>query len=167
MAAGDVKQVRSTLNTMTVTGLASLGNSATVGWQSAVVDNTATLYQDAHVMVVVDFANTAPANDRGVYVYAAAGIESGVLSNPASGTQGSITLADVTANAQNIKQIGFIPYTTQDEVAEGGPFSVAQAFGGILPDYWSIILVNYSGAALAASGHSVKWRGVYHNVAAA
>jgi hypothetical protein len=159
--ATDFKQGRSTLQAMTVTALASMASSTTAGWQSAVVDNTTNLYADAQVMVVLDFANTAPANEKTAYVYAAGGIESGVLTNPASGSQGSITLLDITTTAQALKLIGTVPYTTQDEAVEAGPFSVGLAFGGMLPDFWSIVIMNYSGAALAASGHTVKWRGIY------
>ena len=159
--AGDIKAQLGTAVSMTVTNLHSLASSATAGWQSAVVDNTINEYLDALVQIVLDFANTAPANSRGVYVFAYGGIESGVYSNPASGSEGAITLLDVTANAQNLKQIGFIPYTTQDEVAESSPMSVAAAFGGVLPPYWGIVLMNHSGAALAASGNTVKYVPVY------
>ena len=155
--AGDIYAKLGAVQTMTVTGLQSLASSATAGWQSAQVDNATNQYLDALVQVVLDFANTAPANSRGAYVYAAGGLETGVLSNPASGTQGSITLLDVTANAQNLKLIGFIPYTTQDEVAESSPMSVAAGFGGILPPFWSVVVVNHSGAALASTGNTVKW----------
>lgn len=159
--AGDIKSQLGTAVAMTVTNLNSLASSATAGWQSAVVNNTTDEYLDALVQVVLSFANTAPANSRGAYVYAAGGIESGVLSNPASGTQGSITLLDITTNAQNLRMIGFIPYTTQNEVAESSPMSVAAAFGGILPPFWSIVVVNHSGAALTATGNSAKWVPVF------
>jgi hypothetical protein len=39
--------------------------------------------------------------------------------------------------------------------------SVASAFGGILPPFWSIVIINHSGAALAASGNTVKWAPVF------
>jgi hypothetical protein len=147
----------STAQTMTVTNLHSKASSTTVGWQSAVVDNTSNLALDALVTVVLDFANTAPANDKCAYVYAYGGVESGVYTNPASGTEGSITLTDITSTAQALRLIGTVPYTTQDEVAEAGPFSVALAFGGVLPPYWGVAIMNYSGAALAASGNTVKY----------
>lgn len=146
--------------TMTVTNLNSMASSATAGWQSAQVDNTGTIYVDALVQVVLDFANTAPANDKCAYVYVAGGLTTGVLSNPASGTQGAITLLDITVNAQNLRPLGTVPYTTADEVAESSPFSVANAFGGIMPPFWSVCVMNYSGAALAASGNTVKYVGV-------
>lgn len=145
---------------LTVTNLHSLASSATAGWQSGVVDNTSNLYVDALVQVVLDFANTAPANDKCVYVLAYGGDESGVYSNPASGTEGAITLTNITNTAQNLRLLGIIPYTTQDEVSESSPMSVAAAFGGILPPYWGVVVLNYSGAALAASGNTVKYVGV-------
>ena len=159
-----VKLALGTIVSMTVTNLHSLASSATAGWQSAVVDNSSDLYEDALVQVKLDFANTAPANSKGVYVYAYGGLESGVYSNPASGSEGTLTLVDVTANAQNLRLIGFIPYTTQDEVAESSPMSVAAAFGGILPAYWGVALMNHSGAALAGSGNTVKYMPVHHTV---
>lgn len=150
----------SAVQTMTVTNLHSKASSATAGWQSAVVDNTSDLALDALVMVVLDFANTAPANSKCAYVYAYGGVESGVYTNPVSGTEGALTLLDVTTTPQAIKLLGIVPYTTQDEVAEAGPFSVALAFGGILPPYWGVAIMNHSGAALAASGNTVKFRRV-------
>jgi hypothetical protein len=165
MAAGDVKQAFSTVQTMTVTNLHSLASSATAGWQSAAVDNTSDLYEDALVEVVLDFANTSPANSRGVYVFAYSGQESGRYTNPASGSEAAVTLTDVTTTMQNLRQIGFIPYNTADEVVESAVMSVAAAFGGKLPPYWGVVLMNHSGAALAASGNTVKWRGLYHTVA--
>lgn len=151
----------SSVQTMTITGLNSLGSSATVAWQSAVQDNSTDLYEDIHLQVILDMANTAPANDKCLYVLAYSGLET-TYSNPASGTEGSITLTNFTNTGQNARQIGIIPYTTQDEVIESSVMSVAEPFGFILPIKWGIIIVNYSGAAIAASGNSVKWRGVKH-----
>ena len=145
--------------TMTVTALQSLADSLTTVWQSAVVDNTTDKYLDALVQVVIDFANTAPGQDKKVYVFAYGGIESGVYTNPATGTQGTLTVADYSANESAFRLIGTLPYTTQDETAESQPFSVAQAFGGVLPPYWGVIIANRASATFAASGNTVKWRG--------
>lgn len=158
---GDIKAQLGAAVAMTVTNLHSLASSATAGWQSAAVDNTTDEFLDTLVQIKLDFANTAPANSKGVYVFAYGGIESGVYSNPASGNEGAITLLDITTNSQNLRQIGFIPYTTADEVVESSPISVAAAFGGILPSYWGVVLINHSGAALAASGNAVKYLPVY------
>lgn len=161
----DIKSAYQAAQTMTVTALHSLASSTTAGWQSAVVDNTANLYLDYLVMCVLDFANTAPADSKGVYAFVYGGLESGTYTNPASGSEGTITLLDVTANAQALRPLGFIPYTTQDEVAESAPMSVAMAFGGVISPYWGLVLVNHSGAALAASGNTAKYRGAYATTA--
>jgi hypothetical protein len=150
----------SSATSMTVTNLNSLASSATAGWQSAVVDNTSNLYFDAIVQVKVDMANTAPANDKCLYVLAYGGAESGVYSNPASGSEGSLTITKITNTGQNLRVLGVMPYTTADEVIESSPMSVAGAFGGILPPYWGVAIINYSGAAIAATGNTVKWVGV-------
>jgi hypothetical protein len=150
----------SSATSMTVTNLNSLASSATAGWQSAVVDNTSNLYFDAIVQVKVDMANTAPANDKCLYVLAYGGAESGVYGNPASGSEGSLTITNITNTGQNLRVLGVMPYTTADEVIESSPMSVAGAFGGILPPYWGVAIINYSGAAIAATGNTVKWVGV-------
>ena len=55
---------------LTVTGLASLANSQTVGWQSDLIQNTSTNAIDYLIEVTFPMASTAAANDRAVYVYA-------------------------------------------------------------------------------------------------
>jgi len=157
---GDIKSAFSGVNTMTVTNLHSLASSATAGWQSAVVDNTSNLYLDAIVQVVLDFANTSPANDRAAYVFAYGGIDT-TYTNPVSGSEGTLTLTSIATTQQNMKLIGVVAYNTADEVAESQPMSVAAAFGGVLPPKWGVAIMNFSGAALAGSGNSVAWRGVY------
>lgn len=154
-----IKTAYGTETTMTVTNLHSLASSATAGWQSDVVDNTTDLYLDALVQVVLDFANTAPANDKAAYVFAYGGLAT-TYTNPVTGTQGTITLTSISTTQQNLKLIGVLAYNTADEVVESQPFAVASAFGGVLPPKWGLVIMNFSGAALAASGNTVKWRGV-------
>jgi hypothetical protein len=144
---------------MTVTSLNSLGSSATAGWQSTVVDNSSDRYLDAHVQVVVDMANTSPSNDQCLYVYAYGGLAT-TYTNPCTGTEGTITLTSISSTGQNIRLIGVMPYTTADEVIESQPLSVASAFGGVLPVKWGLVIMNFTGAAIAASGNSVKWVGL-------
>lgn len=159
MAAGDIKQALSSVNTLTVTNLHSLASSATAGWQSAEIDNTSTLYDEIEVQVVLDFANTAPGNSKAAFVFAASGLETGKLSNPASGTEGAITLLDVTTTPQNLRQIGLIPYTTQDEIVESSVMTFPA------PPFWSLVIINHSAAALNSANNTVKWRGKYYTVA--
>jgi len=149
-----------TVTALTVTNLHSLASSATAGWQSAVIDNSSDLFEDAAVQVVLDFANTAPANDKAAYVYVYSGLET-TYTNPASGSEGTVTLTSVVTTAQNLAFLGSMPYNTADEVVESKVWSVAAVHGGIMPIKWGIIIINFSGAALAASGNTVKYAGVY------
>lgn len=149
---------------MTVTNLHSLASSATAGWGSAEVDNTSDLYFDAHVTVVLDPANTTPANSKAFFVYAYGGVDTGMgttgaTSGGSAGSEGALTFPDITTGPNNLRLIGTIHYVVAD-VAQEKTFSVAKAFGGVLPAYWGVALVNHSGAALAASGNTVKWRGI-------
>lgn len=160
----DVKTALQSAQSMTVTNLNSLASSATAGWQSSVVDNTSNLFLDSLVMAVIDFANTAPANSKAMYWYAYHGLESGTYTNPVTGSEGTLTLLDVTANAQALRTLGVMPYTTADEVVESAVMSVAATAGGILPPYWGVAAINHTGAAIAASGNTVKYRGIYATV---
>ena len=58
---------------LTVTNLQSLTNSITAGWQSARVSNLSTLALDYEISFKLPTANTAPANDKCVYVYISEG----------------------------------------------------------------------------------------------
>ena len=86
-----IKMFYGAVQTMVSTALQSLASSATGGWQSAAVDNGTDLYLDALVQIVLDFANTAPANSKQAFVYAYAALDT-AYTNPAVATEGTITL---------------------------------------------------------------------------
>lgn len=162
MAAGDVKLVFATSASLTIT-LANLASSATAGRESTAVVNTSNLYLDALVMPTLNLTTGTIGNDKAAYIYAYASEDGTNYTHPATGSDAAITLTDPT----HMALIGIVPLLAQSTAYKGGPFSVAKAFGGILPPKWGIIVRNYSGIALAASGSSVTWSGVYNNVAAA
>ena len=150
---------------MTVTNLNSLGSSATAGWQSDAVTNTSNLYLDDLWQFVTDMANTAPANSKCLFYFAAHSIDGGTTyTGNATGTQGTITLLDVTANAQAMRLLGTAPYTTADELVKSPACSMAATAGGLLPERSSVALINHTGAAIAASLNVVKHNGVFATV---
>jgi hypothetical protein len=106
----------------------------------------------------LDFANTSPANSKAAFVYMYSGLDT-TYTNPASGSEGTITLPDITANPINLRLLGTMPYNTADEVVESAVFRMAD-----VPPKWGIVIMNHSGAALAGSGNSVSWRGQYQTV---
>lgn len=153
-----VKTLRGTPNSLTVSSLNSLANSATAGWQSVKIDLTSDLPTDYEVFVKMDMANTSPANDKAVYVFACPFYydgstwyaSSGGTATLPSGSQGTYTIA----NPHNLKLLGVLNYTTADMVLQD-TFLLSNAFGDAMPDGFSIVIINYTGAAVASSGNVV------------
>ncbi len=160
----DVKQAFQSIQAMVVTNLHSLASSATAGWQSAAVDNSANLYMDDLFQLTLDFVNTAPANSKCAFLFASHSLDGTTYTNPADGTQGTCTFADVTTSPQRMPSLGQIPYIAADEVAKSRSLSMAATNSGVLPGHYSVALVNHSGAALHSSGNAVKHQGVFATV---
>ncbi len=62
----------------------------------------------------------------------------------------------------NIRLIGVVSAVGNATIYKGGPFSVAQAFGGNMPTKWGIIIVNNTGAALDVNtaSHLMEYQGI-------
>jgi hypothetical protein len=78
----------------------------------------------------------------------------------ATGTDGSITLVSPT----NLKLIGTISTPAISTTYKAGPFNVAAAFGGVLPEKWGIVIENNTGQSLDASVGSAIYQGAYNQV---
>jgi hypothetical protein len=149
-----------TATSMTVTNLNSLASSATVGWQSDSVRNNVRKAVDYKINVKLTMANTAPANDKAVYVYICPFYFDGT--NWYAASQGTTTLptgaqgASTIASPNNLRLLGVLSYTTQNQVCQDN-FLLSNAFGNVMPDGFSIIIVNFSGAAVSASGNVVNY----------
>lgn len=149
-----------TYTALTVTNLQSLASSATAGWQSARVDNqTSVKAIDYEFIVKLTTANTAPANDRAAYVFLSPAVttdggttwlhaDGGTTTLP-SGTEGTYTIGGVTTT-NNLVLLGTLAYTAQQQTMQG-VFTLSNAFGQTMPDGFSVIIVNYTGAALSTS----------------
>ena len=151
---------------MTTTNLASLANAtvtaatATVvgyksGWQSAKVDNyTATKAMDFFINVKLTMAATNPANDKAIYVYGIPWYYDGSTWYPADWGTGTLpTGSEGTANIGDQgdhKPLVIIPYNTTSAVVDA-VVKLSSIFGGIMPDGWSLGVINYSGAAVSAA----------------
>jgi hypothetical protein len=144
---------------LTVTNLHSLASAATTAWRSAAIDNSSDAYLDAMVQVALNFANTAPGSDKCAYIYGWSGSDATYPSN-ITGSEGTVTIPTIATNPTGWRLLHVLPYTTQNETAVSPFFAVGWAFGGYLPRKWGLAIVNFSGAALEASGSSVVWRGI-------
>lgn len=159
-----------TYTALTITNLNSLASSATVGWQSDRISNLSTLATDYEILVVLDMANTAPANDRAVYVYISPGVydgstwyqaDGGTTTMP-SGAEGSYTIAGTTTT-NNLDLLRVLSYTTQNQNVQA-VMRLSDLYD-TMPDGFQIIIVNFSGAAVAASGNNVAYRPITQTVA--
>jgi hypothetical protein len=138
---------------MAVTALQSLASSATVGWKSALTDNTSALALDYEVYVSLTTAITAPANDKAMYVYVApAHKDNGGTFRYTDGGTGTLpTSADAgytIASPNDLRLIGVLNYTTANMTCQG-VFTLSNAVGLSMPQGFLIVIVNFSGAALS------------------
>jgi hypothetical protein len=164
----DIKEKFGTATAFTKTN-ANLASSATAGWKSNSIDNSANLYDDALVHVELAAVNTAPANSKAIFLYAYALVDGSGSAYTSSGdgtpdgNEGTITFPDVTANAIPLPLLGVIPYPVQNKAINAGPFSVAKCFGGVLPPKWGICMINHSGMTLSVT--NIKYTEVNYTVA--
>jgi hypothetical protein len=148
---------------MTVTNLQSVTNSATVGWQSDRVSNLVTLARDYEIHVRLNTAATAPGSDRAMYVYICAWYTTDGGTTWFAASQGTTTLptgtqgASTIASPNNLRLLGVLNYTTTSAVVQD-TFLLSNCFGDRLPDGFSIIIINFSGAALLSTGNVVNYK---------
>jgi hypothetical protein len=146
----DIKLKLGTATAATIT-VASLANAG--ARQSAEIDNATNLYADYLVSVKVKTgaSGTSTTGSIEIYVY---GNVNDVRDDGAGATDAPITVA----NARLIGIIGVAANAT----TYTRTFSVAQAFGGVLPAKFGVIVKNASGGALdsTAGNHAVTYQGV-------
>lgn len=141
--------------------ITSLGSS--VFRSSAVIDNTANLFLDAEVQVKVKTAAAATSATGYIAVYAYGTADFGAGNDYTDGVTGT-DANFVPTTPPNLRLIGIINANINATTYVGGPFSVAAAFGGILPDHWGIVIENETGATLDAAVGSVWFQGYYNQV---
>lgn len=139
---------------LAVTALQSLTSSATVGWKSVRTSNLATLATDYEIMISLTTANTAPANDKAMYLYVIPWYTSDAGSTWFAASGGTATLptssdaAYTIASPNNFRLLGVLNYTTAQMVCQD-VFLLSNCFGNRMPDGFSFCVINFSGAALS------------------
>lgn len=157
----DIRLAYGTLVAPTIT-LNSLASSATAGRKSAAVDVDTTKYLDLLAFLTVDMPTSGtPANDKTVYLFAAGSIDGGTdYTEAVTGGDAAYTHTDPT----NLRQIGAVSCPSVNVVHRGGPFSVANAFGGILPKHVVFVVRNYTGLTLDSSGNNLEYLPIFATV---
>ncbi len=158
-----------------LTSFNSLASSATAGWSSTYIDNSANLYLDYIAALTVAQVNTAPASDKCFYLYAAtslnttdrptSGASSGNVVANSSSTAAVLTFPSVSTLVVLFPQYNRMDYPVQNIANQSSLMGVAGAFRGVLGLYVWLPILNFSGMTVAASGNAYKYRGVYNTVA--
>jgi len=153
------------------TALDGIASSATAGWKSAKVDDyTSVKALDYQIMIKLAALAGAPANDKAVYIYICPWYYDSVASAWSATDAGTTTLptdGDATytiASPNDLRLLGVLSYTTAAQPMMG-VFNLSSAFGAVMPDGFSIIIVNYSGQALAGSGNIVAYKPIKQDIA--
>lgn len=150
-----IKQTTSSSASITIT-LASLVTGS--ARQSTSVDNTTNNYMDAMVTVTVKLATGTPSSDKTVYLYVFGSEDGTNYTDNAGATDAAITLRNPT------NLIPMRPISTPDSGAlsyKSHPFSIAAAFGGVMPRRWGVVVENKTGLAFDSTGNSVTYSGIY------
>lgn len=140
-----------------ITSGASLANAA--GCQSASVTNSANKFDDA--LVQAEATGSAAGNTGTVDFYVATALGDTSFSDAATGTDSAFT----AANRKNSVWLGSLTMNGATLVRGMLQRSVAAAFGGVMPERWTIIAINNSGAVLAAGGITLNYAGITYTVA--
>jgi len=132
--------------------------------QSAAVDNDTNGYIDAQVGGSIQ-TGTTPTLGEPIKIFAYASYDGTNYTAGASGSDAAYT-ADGEEGLLKLLEIIEVD-ATSDQDYVWGPVSVAQAFGGILPVKWGIVVLNDSGAALNATGtnNEIQFTGITFNIA--
>ena len=149
--ASTFKTLYGTNNQAITLTLAGLAASATVGRASTAVDNTSNLYLDALVFLEVETGTVS--GDKQVLLYAYGTVDGGTTyTGGVTGTDAGFTRLDPTV----LRPIAVIPTPSNSVVSQAGPFSIAQAFGGVLPALWGLVVCNDTGATFSATSANNK-----------
>lgn len=150
-------------------GLVSLADA---GWrESTAVDNSVNKYVDAHVGGKIQIG--AVAADGTISFYAYGSYDGTEYTAGVTGSDGTITWGTTGATGvdgfNDLFFLGAIAVDTTDDNDDKrwGPFSVASAFGGILPTKWGIVVRNSTGTAFHATGtnNECQFIGIKYDVA--
>ncbi len=143
-----ISQLYGTKTNFTITA-ATLAASATVGRQATVIDNTVNNALDAQCQGSLTVGTVS--GNKQVLFYVAGSFDGGTTYSLGNGTNviGASDAAFTRVDPSAKGPACVLPVPTSS-VAYTFDFSVAQMFGGSMPDHWTICVFNDTGAALTA-----------------
>lgn len=160
----DIKEAFGTSTAITIT-LASLASSTTAGRESTAIDNSSNKYLDALLYVAFKLQTGTPGSENAIYIYGYASEDGTNYTDNATGSDAALTFRSPT----NLPLIGVIsvPASGTGALTWKGVFSVAKAFGGILPRKWGIVVKNSTNLTgdTTAGNHAATYTGIYYTSA--
>lgn len=144
-------------------------SSWTAGVESTAIDNSTNKYVDALVSGVWTCGTTPTANTT-VIIYAyAQQDDTPTYQDVFDGTSSAetVTSAGVLAGVVRLLGVLTVDATTSNRAYYLAPTSVAQAFGGVLPQRWGLFIAHNTGvnSNSTAGNHVWKYQGVKYDVA--
>lgn len=142
--------------------LDSLASSATAGRECTAIDNGTTKADDYRIQIKIVYPNSATANDKTLYVYAA-GYDGTNYVGGLTGSDAAYTFDDITTtpSPMRLALAGFmvINKTRVFEIP-----SIATVFGGVVPVKFGLAAINYSGQTFSA-GCSASYQAITYTAA--
>lgn len=155
--------IRTQFGPITNFGITLNGLASAAARSSAKVDNQNSRYIDAICQFKIKSASGSVGDRYAVYFFAWGAVDDASPIFPA-GVTGVDEPVSVTLETLSIRQIGSI-YVSSAGILISPPFSVAPAFGNVLPPVWGVLAINRCGLALDATENLGFWRGVQFEVA--
>lgn len=163
MTTASISYGTSTALTHTLASLASDTNLI-AGRESNSQDNTSDLAIDALVGGKIT-TGTSPTAARQIEVWLSGSYDGTTYGAGATGADANFS---PTGEKFQLALLTIIPTdSTSNHTYEWGPFSVAQAFGGVMPKKWNCFVVHNTGVNLNATGgnHETKYTTVKYTSA--
>lgn len=143
--------------TLTLNGLASSS-----GRSSAKVENQDNRYIDAICRFKLKTVAASPSDRYAIYFFAWGSADDVSPAFPA-GITGVDEPIFAALETLSIRPVGSVYVSTPGTLITP-PFSVAPAFGNVLPPVWGVLAINRCGMALDAADNLGFWRGVEFEV---
>jgi hypothetical protein len=159
--AADVKTKYPATSTVAITAaIASLASDTNLlaGRAGTAVDNTTNLDLDHRVGGVIKTGTSPTVNTTiEIWVYGPRKVVTGTPTYPDSitGTDANKTMTSANVKNAALKLAAIITVdATTGRSYDIAPFSIAQLFGGTMPEFWGLFIVQNTGAALDSTGGS-------------
>lgn len=147
------KESLGTLTALTTSALNSLAGATYVS--AGTITHAASGKVPLDVLIEVEVTPGTVSSNRQVVVFARTSLDGTAFSTgPVSGT--------TATDEPNLRFVGVVPCNT-NATQQLGHFSLRAAFG-FIPHSTQIVVKNETGAALAASGHAVRYQEVVGDV---